>query len=464
MIIKSNALSDSLEFDPGSFRDPSGRVFRSEGQLYRTVSSSYVDTFNKLTSSGFYERLFEKGYLVRHTEIELGVKDCAKVIQPQLVPFISYPFEWCFSQLKEAALLTLRVQALALENGFTLKDSSAYNVQFVDNRPIFIDSLSFKEYKAGAPWEGYRQFCQHFLAPLVLMSRRDIRLQELLRVFIDGIPLDLTSSLLPVTSYLSPSVLFHIHLHARSQARHADIGRDGQSLKRASVSKNGLLGLIESLRSFIEGLDWRPKGTEWANYYSDNNYSEVGLEEKSRIVAEFVRAVSPKTTWDIGANAGYFSKIAFDNSSSVVAFDIDPAATEKHYRQVRGHPGPLPLIMDLTNPTSNFGWAESERSSFMRRGPADLVLALALVHHLAISNNVPLALIASFLSNLCNDLIIEFVPKDDSQVRRLLASREDIFPDYTEEGFERAFSKLFTISRAEKVTTSKRTIYLMRKR
>lgn len=449
-----------LKFDPGSFRDPAGRVFRKDGQLFRTVSLGYKEIYDSLESSGLFKSLIEAKLLVPHDEVA-GEGDCYKTIKPRLIPFISYPFEWCFSELKEAAILTLKIQRAAIKRGFTLKDGSAYNVQFLENAPIFIDTLSFKPYATGAPWEGYKQFCQHFLAPLALMSRRDIRLQTLLRCYLDGIPLDLASALLPLSSYLSPSLLFHIHLHAKSQLRYADSGRGG-GVKARSVSKNALLGVLDNLEGFISELNWSPKGTEWADYYADTNYSELGLEEKSKIVSSFLSETSSKVIWDIGANSGYFSKIAQQFSKQVVSFDIDPAATEKHYRQVKGQPGPFPLVLDLTNPTSSYGWNSTERSSFIERGPADTVLALALVHHLAISNNVPLSLIAKFMRQICNNLIIEFVPKEDSQVKRLLASREDIFSDYTQAGFESAFSQHFKIEKAQVVNTSLRVLYLMR--
>lgn len=453
--------SNALNFDPGSFRDPSGRVFRKNGEIFRSVSRCYQSTFDALVSSGFISKLQNDGLLVSHTETS-SEEGFYKTIKPRKIPFISYPFEWCFSELKDAALLTLKIQRLALKHGFTLKDSSAYNVQFLENSPIFIDTLSFKPYAAGSPWDGYKQFCQHFLAPLALIAKRDIRLQSLLRTYIDGVPLDLTAQLLPFSSFFS-SLLFHIHLHAKSQTRYADSGRAGAPVKASSVSKNALYGVLDSLESLIGGLSWSPRGTEWADYYSDTNYSETGLEEKSAIIRAYLSSLKPSTVWDIGANSGYFSKIAGEFTKDVVAFDIDPAATEKHYRQVRGKVAPFPLIMDLTNPTPAYGWNSSERSSFIQRGPVNTAMALALIHHLAISNNVPLKMAAEFFGSIADNLIIEFVPKEDSQVKRLLASREDIFPEYCKAGFEQAFSEVFKIERAEVVKTSLRTVYLMKK-
>ena len=213
----------AAERDAASFRDPSGFVFRRNGVLYRQVNRRFAGEWDAFLKSGLYDRLAADGILLRHDEAPLDMAfvptDAHAVIKPRAVEFISYPYEWSFGQLKDAALLTLRAQALAAERGFTLRDASAYNVQFVDGRPILIDSLSFEPAEPGRPWDAYRQFCQHFLAPLALMAHRDPRLGLLLREYLDGIPLDLAARLLPLKTRLSVGLGSHIHLHARAQAR-----------------------------------------------------------------------------------------------------------------------------------------------------------------------------------------------------------------------------------------------------
>ncbi|MHB1296345.1 MAG: methyltransferase domain-containing protein [Anaerolineae bacterium] len=448
----------------GSFRDPSGFLFHREGVLYRQVNTAYREEYERLLGSGLYEALVADGLLIPHAEVDVTPAEAAhafKIIQPEPIPFISYPYEWCFSQLQDAALATLTIQKRALEFGMSLKDASAYNIQFRQGRPVLIDTLSFACYQEGEPWVAYRQFCQHFLAPLALMSQTDVRLSQLLRVYIDGVPLDLASALLPWRTRLRFPLLTHIHMHAASQKRMSDRTVDTSATHK--ISRMAHLGLIDSLESAVRGCTWRPQGTEWADYYTATNYAAAALEDKGAIVARYLEAIAPSQVWDLGANTGMFSRIASERAIPTVAFDIDPAAVEQNYRACRARDEThlLPLVIDLTNPSPGLGWAHHERMSFVERGPVDTVLALALIHHLAISNNVPLERVASFFADICHALIIEFVPKSDSQVQRLLATRVDIFDAYTPEGFERAFGRYFRIVEAGRVQGSERTVYRM---
>ena len=450
---------------PGSFRDPSGFLFQRDGVIYRQVNLVYRDDYDHLMSSGLYQVLVDDNILIPHEEVNIGspVPELAyKIIKPEPIPFISYPYEWCFSQLKDAALTTLKIQKKALDFGMSLRDSSAYNIQFKNGRPIFIDTLSFGTYREGQSWVAYRQFCQHFLAPLALISYKDIRLSQLLSIYIDGLPLDLASSLLPWRTRLKFSLLSHIHLHARSQKHFAD---RPINVAQHRLSRYALLGILNSLESGAKRLRWQPRGTEWADYYQDTNYSPQAFEHKKTVVAGFLDRVRPATAWDLGGNVGILSRLASDRGIPTVSFDVDPAAVEKNYLDcvARGETSILPLVIDLTNPSPGIGWENKERMSLKERGPADAVLALALLHHLAISNNVPLSRIAGFFSGICHWLIVEFVPKTDSQVRRLLATREDIFPDYTRQAFEQEFSRYFIIDDSTDIRESQRTLYLMHK-
>jgi hypothetical protein len=343
-----------------------------------------------------------------------------------------------------------------------LKDASAYNVQFLRGRPILIDTLSFETYREGEPWIAYRQFCQHFLAPLALMALVDVRLSSLLRMHIDGIPLDLASKLLPGSTRLRPGLLVHVHVHGKALSQPAT-----ENPKTASVSKTALFALVDNLRSTVEGLRWEPKGTQWAAYYEDTNYTEPAMAEKRRQVTNLLQKISPKPTtcWDLGANTGEFSRIAARLGMDTVAWDVDPGAVERAYAWVKAADEPhiLPLLQDLTNPSPGLGWASQERDSLTARGPVGVVMALALVHHLAISNNVPLPRIAEFFASLGEWALVEFVPKEDSQVRRLLGSRRDIFTDYHEEGFERAMATAFTIEARVPIEGAARSLYLLRR-
>ena len=452
---------------PASFRDPSGFLFSRGGVLYRQVNKAYEREYARLMESGLYEKLVKVGLLIPHVELETSLieSDAAgatahKVIQPEHVAFISYPYEWSFSQLKDAALATLSIQKRALKSGMSLKDASAYNIQFVRGKATLIDTLSFEIYKEGEPWVAYRQFCQHFLAPLALMALKDVRLNQLLRVYIDGVPLDLASGLLPAKTRLNFGLLTHIHLHAGAQKKYS-----GQEVKAGSgtMNKQAMVGLIENLEATIKKLSWSPEGTEWGNYYDITNYSDAAFQHKKELVRDWSMRVKPALAWDLGANNGVFSRVVGETGSYVVSFDVDPAAVEQNHRQLKSEKmeNLLPLLLDLTNPSPAIGWANRERESFGSRGPADLVLALAVIHHLAISNNVPLPQLADFFAETGKWLVIEFVPKEDSQVKKLLASREDIFPSYTRDGFESAFKEKFIFHEAVNVHESERVLYLM---
>ncbi len=450
----------------GSFRDPSGFVFHRRGSIYRQINQSYKDNYDHLINSGLYERLVDSELLVLHEEVNTDnvVSDNAyKVIKPEPIPFVSYPYEWCFSQLKLAALTTLNIQKIALHHEMILKDSSAYNIQFKKSRPILIDSLSFNKYQPGQPWFAYKQFCEHFMGPLALMSYKDIRLNQLLRIYIDGIPLDLASKILPIQTLFRPSILIHIHIHSKCQNYFA-----GKTVKRnrRNISRTSLFGLVDNLESAIKKLNWKPIKTEWSGYYEDNNYSPESFQNKQELVSLLMDKITSKTVWDLGANVGIFSRIASRRGIQTICFDIDPCAVEKNYLKcIRDQENNiLPLVLDLTNPSPSIGWENKERMTVWERGPADVILALALIHHMAISNNLPFTKIASLLSNICKWLIIEFIPKTDLQVQRLLSTRHDIFGSYRRTIFEKTFMHYFTIEQCEKIKCSERTLYLMRRR
>jgi SAM-dependent methyltransferase len=457
--------------DPGSFRDPSGFVFRRAGVVYRQINHSFAERWDDLATSGLIEALQAKGLVIPHAAAPLDAAmrpDLAHaVIRPEALDFVSYPYEWSFGQLRDAALLTLEAQSASAEAGFTLRDATAYNVQFRGGRPVLIDTLSFERAQPGAPWTAYRQFCEHFLAPLALMARRDVRCGLMLRDFIDGIPLDLAATLLPGRTKLNPGLLSHVHLHARAQRRYADRTEEGAAATTGrAMSPLRQRALIDSLRRTVEGLRWEPAGTEWADYAENTSYGDVAAGRKDELVQDFLRAAGGERVWDLGANTGRFSRIAADLGRRVVAWDIDPAATELHYRRVRadGTTSILPLVLDLGNPSPGLGWANAERRSLRDRADADVVLALALVHHLAISRNIPFDHLAEFFAGLAPGLVVEFVPKGDPMVRRLLATREDVFADYTIEAFRAAFGRRFEILDEQPIEGVTRSLLRMQRR
>lgn len=465
--------------DASSFRDPDGFVFSRDGVVYRQVNESHRGRYDHLISSGLYDDLVGAGLLVPHEEVDAGLAPqppAYKVLRPEPIPFISYPYEWCVGQLRDAALATLRIQEIALDHGAWLRDATAYNIQFRRGRPVLIDTLSFAPREPDAPWPAYRQFCEHFLAPLALMTRVDVRLGQLLRTQLDGVPMDLASELLPGRTRLRPGLQLHLHAHARSQARHQSrgAGDEGGARRRATVGDRALRGLVDSLTGAVRKLDWSPPPSVWRDYDELGSYQANAFQHKAELVEDFLGQTRPATVWDLGANTGHFSRLAARKGAATVSLEADPSAVEVNYRRLAEGDGDeaagqgggevLPLLIDLANPSPAQGWQHAERQSLADRGPADVTLALALVHHLAIGNNVPLPRILDYFRTLCAWLVVEWVPKHDPRVQTLLAGREDVFDEYTQEAFEGAAGEGFTIERREPVRESERVLYLLRGR
>jgi SAM-dependent methyltransferase len=437
--------------------------------VYRQIDETFADDWDFYLSSGLYDTLADAGIVIRHEEValELAAEPPAyRVVRPEQLDLISDPYEWPFSQLKDAALLTLKAQGLAAKSGMTLRDASAYNVQFHRGRPVLIDSLSSERVTADRPWVAYRQFCEHFLAPLALMAKVDVRLGLMMRDYLEGIPLDLAAHMLPGHTRLSFGLGPHIHIHARAQRKHADDNVSTTKADGASMSAKHLATLIQSLTDTISGLSWEPEGTAWADYADNTSYDDDATAAKADAVETALRSIDGVQAWDLGANTGRYSRIAADAGYRVVALDIDPAAVERGYRALKdaGRQDITPLLADITDPSPPLGWGSTERAGLLERIDADVILALALVHHLAIGSNVPLPMIASLFARLAPNAIVEFVPKEDAMVKRLLAWRRDVFPTYDIDGLRAAFSPLYETVTETPIEGSERTLFHFRRR
>lgn len=449
-----------------SFRDPHGFVFRRGSLLYRQVNEVHRRHFDRFIESGLYDRLVADELLVPHEDVDLSLAaapDAYRIILPEQIPFISYPYEWSFSMLRDAALATLRIQQLALDHGMSLRDSTAYNLTFHKGRPLFLDTTSFEILRDGQPWVAYRQFCQHFVAPLVLMSLRDARLGQLSRLYIDGVPLDLASALLPARALAKRGIALHIRMHARSQRRHSSDDAPSSG-KTRSFSVNAFRGVVASLRKMIERLEGQAGASAWREYYQEaDHYSAEAIEGKEALVSAWMDEVGPRTVWDLGANTGRFARLASGAGIETLALDVDPFCVDEMYRTARAESDEhlLPLVQDLANPSSAIGWEGRERAALEDRGPADLILALALIHHLAIANNLSFLSILDQLARLGRWAIVEYVPKDDPKVQLLMANREDVFSEYTVERFESAADTHFKIRHRAQMADSGRTLYLL---
>jgi hypothetical protein len=455
----------------GSFRDPSGFVFEKENCFFRAINQSYQYEFENFISSGLCEKLRHQQLLIPFYDESGNHYTAWKTIRLEKIPFISYPYEWAFEQLKDAAITTLHIQLEALDHGMSLKDASAYNIQFWRGKPTLIDHLSFELAEHGKPWSAYRQFVMHFLGPLALMAKSDTRHALHLRNFIDGLPLDYISHALPLTSWLNPSFFIHIHLHAKFQKNFSNTKssshRHGKSrLNRAGISSKTLKNLAYSLLAAVEKLRLPSYlDTEWGNYYEETNYTQKSFSFKKDVVNQVCERYHPRRVCDLGANDGKFSRIAAENSELVISADVDPVAVNKNYQNARNNDliQLLPVLQDLCNPSPALGWANEERSSFLDRAHSDFVMGLALVHHLCIGNNLPLTHVARLFYSIAPVALIEFVPKEDSQVQRLLASREDIFTEYTIDNCIRAFRAHYRSVERIEIPDSCRTLLLFNK-
>ena len=447
---------------PASFRDPAGFIFEQQEKFYRQINQSYADNYTLFKQSGLYDLLVKERKIIPHTEINenlTGQPQWHITILPQQLQFITYPYEWCFSQWKDAALLTLELVKKGMEHGMILKDATPFNIQFVDGAPVLIDSLSFEKYDATKPWVAYRQFVECFIAPLLLAKYNGAALLKIFQIYPDGLPLAVVSKLLPFKSMFNANVFLHVRLPNLLGAKKNDTQQ-----KQAPFTQQKLANIISNLHSFVQSLTLRSSVTQWNNYYEETILSRGYAEAKMTIIESWLQEIPGRTVLDIGTNTGLFAKAAAATGKFTIAIDGDTACIDKLYTECRQQNSGdiMPLCVDITNPSPAIGWNNAERSAFAGRARADIVMALALIHHLAIGKNIGFEQIAGTFSMLSSYLIVEFVPKHDPKVQLLLQDREDIFIGYTEPGFVEAFEKKFVIVKRVIVPGTERTIFLMK--
>ncbi|MDO6598284.1 class I SAM-dependent methyltransferase [Oceanihabitans sp. 2_MG-2023] len=448
-----------------SFRDPSGYIFTEEGVIKRAIFPIYFKQYEALTTSGFFDSLFINKLLIPHSEkSKTGDKI---VIQPDHIPFISYPYEWSFNMYKEAALLTLKLQKYSLEKGFSLKDATAFNIAFHEGKAIFIDTLSFDFYQENSPWRAYKQFITHFLGPLVLAHYHGAQSLKLMSNFIDGIPIKMLASMLPFKTKMNPFLYSNIHLLAKFEDKHNEDYK-GES-KASALSKKGQLNIIQSLYDYIKKLSLK-EHSEWGNYYDKTNYSTDAFVEKSAIINSWITNLNTKTLIDVGGNDGTFvRKITTDLQQALVC-DIDNNAVDFNYKAIRENKESFitPFVLDVLNPSAAIGFQNKERDSFINRMKdftPDVTLALAVIHHMSLSGNVTFEMSAQFFASFSKHLVIEFPKRNDSWVQRLLSSKvdfKDYFDWYSLENFETAYAIYFEVIEKKSIANSERVMYLLK--
>ncbi|MBD0281813.1 MAG: methyltransferase [Thermoleophilaceae bacterium] len=465
----SKAGPGGAGLEPGSFRDPESRVFYAGDRVYRALSPDGLADFEALAATG----LLDDERVVRTERADDGVvalgdllvHQPAGILRHERVPFVSYPYEWPFSMLRDAALLQLDLLLAALERDMVMKDSTPYNVQFKGARPIFVDIGSFERMREGEPWVGYRQFCMLYLYPLLLQSLKGVPFQPWLRGSIDGIAPGQMRALLSFRDRFRRGVFTNVFLHARLERRYADRPNQVKQEVRRVFKKELFVSNVRKMRRLVERLAWNPPEGVWTAYGERNTYTDDDTRRKEDFVREVARARDWRLAWDVGANNGRYSRIAAEGAATVVAFDADQGPVELLYRDLRGEADEriLALTMNVADPSPGLGWRGLERRSLADRGRPDLVLALALVHHLCIGANVPMSEVVDWFASLGAALVVEFPTREDPMVKKLLApKREGLHPDYEIDFFERRLGEAFDVERSARLQSGTRVLYYAR--
>jgi hypothetical protein len=447
-----------------SYKDNDGFVFKQNEVFYRLIKPSYFPHYDFFVQSGLYQDLINAGRLISHKEMdksEFEILENCKILLPEQISFISYPYEWSFDMWRDAAIVTLKIAIQALQKEMILKDATPFNIQFFNGRPVFIDTLSFEKQEQNKPWIAYRQFCESFLVPLLLMHYGHRDLGKMLQIYPDGIPLDIAKSLLPLRAKLNVQVYLHIWLQAKvskNKVHKVEVEK--------LFTKQKFATLLNALLSLVSGLKQHQEKSVWDDYYKETILGDKYLDAKKNLFEKFINSISFETAVDLGANDGYFSMLLKDKATQIIATDFDSNCINELYNTLRKNKikNILPLVNVLNAPSAAIGWNNEERNSMTERLKGNLVCALALVHHLAIACNVPLHFIAKWLSNMSHYLIIEFVPKSDEKVQLLLKNREDIFDHYSLHNFKEVFAEHFILMEEVKVGNTDRVLFLMKKK
>ena len=446
-----------------SFRDPSGYMFYDSTVLRRAVNPIYFPQYQKLKESGFFTTLIDKGLLIPHEETSVSEEKI--VITPEKIPFITNPYEWSFEQFKHAALHTLKLQKYSLSKGFILKDASAYNVTFHKGKPIFIDTLSFDFYEENTPWRAYKQFITHFFGPLILAKYHGTEIFKMLQTHIDGIPVKLIASMLPRKTKLSSTLFTNIHLLAKMESKHKEDYK--AETKVAKLSRKAQNNILDSLFNYIKNLELNDP-TEWGDYYTKTNYEAAAFEAKKELIKNWTATLNPQKLIDIGGNDGTFARTVLDQVPHVIVTDIDSNSVDQNYKLVQKNmeTNMLPFVCDVLQPAPGIGFNNTERASLIERlkeYAPDVTMALALIHHITLSGNVPFEKSAEFFAAFSNHLIIEFPTREDSWAESLLVRKREFinhFDFYNEANFEAGFKNYFTLEKKETVAGTKRILYL----
>ncbi len=437
--------------------------------MLRVLSENGLADWEALAASSVFRDKVAEGKLVAtervaepdRLPVEVARGRAAAVLRHERVPVVSYPYEWTFGMLKDAALLQLELLLAALDEGLVLKDGTPYNVQWQGTRPVFVDVGSFERLREPEAWAGYRQFCTLFLYPLLLQAYKGVPFQPWLRGSLDGIQPAEMRRLLGLGDRLRRGVLTHVVLHARLEDRYAN--RDARrELREAGFHAELIRANARRLQKLVGRLEWQPDRTAWSSYGEELPYEAADVAAKEAFVREAAARRRWRLVWDLGCNDGRYTRLAARESDYTVAVDADTAVVDALYRALREERAAtiLPLVANVADPSPGLGWRGRERRPLDERARPELTLCLALVHHLALSANLPVGDFLDWLAGLGTALVIEFPTRDDPMVRRLLARKgPDANPDYATAAFERALAERWRIDRREPLPSGTRILY-----
>lgn len=398
----------------------------------------------------------------------LRAEQYGAVLKHELIPFVSYPYEWTPGMLRDAALLTLDLTLASIDEDLILKDATPYNVQFRGSRPTFVDVGSWEKLEPGEPWAGYRQFCMQFLYPLMLNAYKGVPFQPWMRGALEGITPAQARSLMSFRDRFRKGVLTHVFIHARLDQSYSKRGRTGgdmkKELKSAGFGKELIRANLRKIRKTVDAAEWSPPASVWTAYRNDNTYEDGDNQAKGAFIRDVAGRREWKLAWDLGANDGHYSRMIAEQARYVLALDLDPSTVELLYRDLKaeGNEQILPLVMNLTDPSPGLGWRGLERKQFTDRGKPELILALALLHHVSITGNVPVRQFVEWIGSLGAEVVIEFMTREDPMVKRLLAAKRVEHEDYDQGFFEQAVREYFEIERTEQLPSGTRLLYHLR--
>ncbi len=456
-----------LKKNSGSFRDPAGEVYHYNDRIIRIIKQKGKSRYEYIKKNNLIKESVEKNFLIESKEIENKFDNFSSgencyFIEHEKIDYISYPYEWSFFQLKAAALHHLNYQIFLLEKNAVLIDATAYNIQFKNNKPIFIDLLSLDKYNEGDYWIGYNQFLQEYLNPLLMQSLKGITFNNWYKGNLNGIYTEDLNKILSIKDKISLKIYMHVVLLEKFLRKTTS---DPNIIikkfkKKKNLSKNSYKSILIQLKKWIENLEPAKRKSVWENYSIENTYEKNQKEKKLKILQEFINKLKPNKIIDLGCNDGYYSIESLKlDCKSAVGVDFDPNAINQAYKNSKSiEKSFLPLYMDFMNPSSNLGWNEKERYSFLERANFDCVIAFAFEHHLSIANNVPLEQTINWILKIAKKGLIEFVSKEDFTIQNMLSVKGDIFPDYNKENFEYIINKKANIIKVNEITNT-RVIY-----